>query len=238
MVDRKTASWLDDMIAWWIRALGPVAEVLVRPTDEHFPDRTPEGLFAACVRYADMTEWNLELVDDDHLSPAAIGDDFDPDEHSGFLPEGGPYPVSYSRDDSEVAMIASFARALSHYLLYSPYDELLAGDDERQALVDIGAVMMGLGIFIVNGAVTTADDGAGGRSIVRVSALDDDSLGYVLAMFAELRDLDDDIVLAHLAPIPRAAFRAGREQLRGRRSDVVVTMRAIVPTKQQVGPYR
>jgi hypothetical protein len=68
--------------------------------------------------------------------------------------------------------------------------------------------------------------------------LQEAELGYLLALFVELRGADDKLAIAHLAPNPRAAFKVSRDLLRGRRRASVDQLRQITSPVPHDGPYR
>lgn len=252
-LELAVADWLDDVAAWWLSQLGPAAEELALPTPEHFTSRDPQRVFERVREIADMLDgWAFDLVDE---SGAVMSDPlaFMPrpagpatvlaNEGDGELPEGGPFPVSYTRElaAQPALLIASFARDLSHYLLYTANEDLPVEEEHRQVVVEVGAVMMGFGVFLANGALTFQQVDSGGLhgwSTWAQGELGEDALGYLLALFAELRGIDPKIPLVHLTANPKAAFKWAHAQLRGTRSEVVERLRSIAPASGDGGPYR
>ncbi len=246
------ADWIDEAAAWWVRELGPVGSELVLPTDAYFSDPAPQALFERVVELADMADWTFELVDESD----AIMDDPMPnmprpavpgvvlaEETEEELPEGGPYPVHYAEEDTRepMVLVASFARQLSHYLLYAASEDVPGGDDHRPALADVGAVLLGFGVFLANTAVRFQQfDNAGiiGWSAAVDGTLGEDALGYALALFIELADADPKLATEYLAANPRAALKWARTQLQGPRADTLARLRAITPSASHAGPYR
>lgn len=251
-LDAHVADWIDDAAAWWLRELGPAGSELVLPTDAYFSDPAPEALFERVVELADMADWNFELVDESD----AIMDDPMPnmprpatpgvvlaEETEESLPEGGPYPVHYSEEQARepMVLVASFARQLSHYLLYAASEDVPGGDDQRPALTDVGAVLLGFGVFLANTAVRFQQfENAGiiGWSAAVDGTLGEDALGYVLALFTELAEADPKLATEYLAANPRAALKWARTQLQGPRAATLARLRAITPSSSQAGPYR
>jgi hypothetical protein len=157
------------------------------------------------------------------------------------LPEDGPYPISFTREQDALGLIAGFARDVSHYLLYRASEDPPGGDDERQAFVETGSVLMGFGVFLANCAVRFRQIDTGGLhswSTTTQGVLQEAELGYLLALFVELRGADDKLAIAHLAPNPRAAFKVSRDLLRGRRRASVDQLRQITSPVPHDGPYR
>ncbi|MDQ3367761.1 MAG: hypothetical protein M3680_20245 [Myxococcota bacterium] len=159
------------------------------------------------------------------------------------LPAGGPYPISYTREQAAdpMSLIASFAHSASHYLLYAADEEPPGEEDERDAVVEVSAVMMGFGVFVANAAFRFEQFDTGGLhgwSSATVGALDEAALGYALAVYVELTATEVAPVLAHLTPNPRAAFKWARGQLQGRRRTTIERLAAIVPEPRDAAPYR
>jgi hypothetical protein len=253
-LDDAVADWIDDAVAWWLHELGPIGSVLAMPIAEQFPDPRPEALFDAVVEIADLRDWRFELVDE---SEAAVEDPLrnvprpaqpravlvpDPGERSA-IPEHGPYPIPYSREEARdpAHLIAGFARGISHYYLYSAADEPPDTEDHHEAYVEIGAVLLGFGVFLANTTFQFQQYDSGGLhgwSWSSRGELGEDALGYALALFVELTASDPKLALAHLAANPKAAFRWARGQLAGARRDTLDHLRAITPPAHDGGPYR
>jgi hypothetical protein len=253
-LDEHVADWIDAAAAWWLRELGPIGEDLALPIDEHFPTNTPEALFEAVIGFADMADWNFELVDesetvmDDPIPnlprpafPKAI---LSPEEEDGEpIPEGGPFPIAYSRElaANPMYLIATFVRGISHYLLYTASEDPPGRDEQREAFVEIGAVLMGFGVFLANTAFRfeQIQDGAlHGWSSSTHGALGEDALGYALALHGALAGLDPKRALPHLAANPKAAFKRALVRLEGPRRASVEWLRSVVPASHAAGPYR
>lgn len=253
-LDDETAAWIDSAMAWWLHQLGPIGGELVLPIDDHFPRGEPQALLEAVLGFAGMGDWRLELVDESDAmmadplagmprpaAPYAIHAPDEPEDRP--LPQGGPYPIPYTREDTRdpLRLITSFARSASHYLLYEAEEDPPGEEDDREALVEVGAVMMGFGVFLANSAFRFEqfdNGGLHGWSSSAQGALGEDALGYALAMFVELTGRDAKPALGQLAANPKAAFKWARGQLQGRRRSTVERLRAIVPRPRDEGPYR
>jgi hypothetical protein len=253
-LDDDVEDWLFAACAWWLRAFGPIEEAtLVVPTGEHFPGGQPEDLLEAVIEHAGMQGWSFELVDESDLVmddpmpnvprpafPAAV---LAPEDDAEPIPEGGPFPIPYTGDDAAdpVALVAVLARGVSHYLLATAEDDPPDGDEHREALVELGAVLLGFGVFVANSAFRFQkfdDGGVHGWNASAQGELGEDALGYLLAVFVELTGADERTALAHLRPNPKAAFQAARRRLRGPRADDLARLRAVVPVSTSAGPYR
>jgi hypothetical protein len=251
-LEDHVVDWLDDAVAWWLAELGPAATQLALPIDEQFPRRTPDGLLASVLAIGDLAEWKFELVDE---SDATLADPLaNMPRPAGPVPvlsvedevpiaEGGPYPISYTRElaAEPAMMIASLARDVSHYLLYAASEEPPGDDEQRQIYVEVGAVMLGFGVFLANTAVRFQQVESGGlhgwsRSVQ--GELGEDALGYLLALFVALADADPSIALGHLTANPKAAYKWAHQQLQGPRREIVEQLREVARRAGNDGPYR
>jgi hypothetical protein len=251
-LEDHVADWLDDAIAWWLAELGPAATQLALPDAGQFPRRTPDGVLASVLAIADLNDWKFELVDE---SDATLADPLaNMPRPAGPVPvlsveddvpiaEGGPYPISYTHElaADPAMLIASIARDVSHYLLYAASEDPPGDDEQRQIYVEVGAVMLGFGVFLANTAVRFQQVESGGlhgwsRSVQ--GELGEDALGYLLAVFVTLADGDPTSALGHLTANPKAAFKWAHQQLQGPRRDTIEQLRDVVRCAGNEGPYR
>lgn len=253
-LDDDVADWIDAAAAWWIRELGPIASELAVPTDEQFPVATAEGMLEAVLRIAGMSDWRFEPVDESDVilddpmpnmpRPAQAVAMLTPEHDDDTpLPQGGPYPIAYSREDARdpAALIATLARGVSHCLIESAAQEPPCADEQREAFIELGAVLMGFGVILANSTFRFAqydNGGMHGWSSSARGALGEDALGYALALFVELADTDPKLALTHLAPNPKAAFKWATSQLQGARQGTLERLRVIEPVSTEGGPYR
>ena len=134
--------WLFEGTHWWFSQFGGYAEFegtrILLPTDEYFPVEPDavghdlaDDLFSFAVHHARLGEWNLALEYDGSPNPSelmrgmphAMMGGAARGEPQGDLriPAGQPLPVPYGDTELEdpVALVATIARALSHYLIES-----------------------------------------------------------------------------------------------------------------------
>lgn len=253
-LDAEVADWIDAAAEWWLRELGPIGSELALPTADQFPLATPDALLEAVQRIAGLSDWSFEPIDesgvdlDDPLAnvprparPVAQLTPESPDDTP--LPHGGPYPIPYSREDAgdPTILIATFARGVSHYHIASATEEPPCAEDQREAFIELGAVLLGFGVLLANSTFQFSQYDNGGMhgwtSSAR-GALGEDALGYALALFVELAATDPKLALAHLRANPKASFKWATSQLHGARQSTLDRLRAVQPIARAQGPYR
>lgn len=258
--DDETIEWIFDMAKWWLQSFGGFqqfagATSIVRPIEEDFPidlglegHELVEDYFEFAREHARLADWPFLMVDrtepnvadalrgmPHHMTSAA-----QPTAEPAKIAEGDPLTIPYEislLDDTE-ALVAAMARGMSHYLLYDAPTELPVEPDEREYVVDLGAVFLGFGVFLANSAFRFKQTEAGtmvGWGYSRRGALSVLDLSYTLALVATLLDVPDADVVPHLSANPKGFFRSGRRQLKMRRSDLE-RLRAI--STAPGGPYR
>ncbi len=258
--DEGTIGWLFDTTAWWVGSFGGfealAAQGLPAPVDEDFPvDPELEGVdlardfFAFVVEHAGVSDWPLvaEPVEPPSVADALVGMPHHMteapapanDRRGGELAEGEPLVVPF--DPAQVAdptaLVATMARGVSHYILFSGHPERPFAEESWEHAVDLGAVLLGFGIFVANSAFEFQQHQSGpmiGWGYARQGALSQLDVSYALAMYTTLLDIDDREVTEHLAPNPRGWFRDARRDLRRRDRDLA-RIRAITTAQ---GPYR
>jgi hypothetical protein len=253
-LDDGAADWLLSTAAWWLREFGPLDDTpLVLPTDAHFPGGgAPDELLDAVVEHAGLDGWEFVLEDESDAvladpmpavpRPAVARAVLVAVEGDATVPPGGPFPIPYTREDaaSPVRMVAVLARGVSHYLLFAARDAPPGDDRHRAAIAEVGAVLLGFGVFLANAAFEFERFESGPVTGWRAGAhgeLGEDALGFALALFVELTGADPRAVSGHLSANPRAAFTWALGQLRGDRRADLERLRAVVPVAPQ-SPYR
>lgn len=262
--DPECIEWIFGTAAWWLANFGPADQLrehatLVTPTPEHFPDcegrglDLARGLFAHVVRHADLEHWSFEVVVDDAIEmpnpmpqvphPSFPKAQLEREDRSAPIPEGAPLPVIIAPEDLDNpdAMIATMARDLSHYLLGSADTPAPGGSELEACTVDLGAVLLGFGVFLANTAfaMETFEEGLlVGWSARQNSPLGEEALGYGLALFARLTDTPDRAIKKYLKSNPKAAFKAARKDIARRRSSQLEHLLAVGSRPSASGPYR
>ena len=254
--------WLFDATAWWTANFGGFAALastpIVLPTDDYFTlDGTLEGeelaelIFASVLEHAQMLEWHVVLEAEDsfdiqralgplphHVSSA----DIPPSDEEGVpIPEGEPLVVTYRAENLEdpVTLVAHMARSLSHYLLYEAAQPVPGTAEQRPCYVDLGAVLMGFGLFLANASFRFRQFTTGtmlGWQSSRSGTLSQAELGYALAIMVEATSADDRGLLRLLDANPRADVSAARKDIRERWQKQLDALRGVQASEG--GPYR
>jgi hypothetical protein len=256
-LDGPMADWILSRTEWWLREFGPASRAqLVLPTDEYFPSRKPETLLEAVLFYADMEEgWEFQL--EDESEGAAIPDPLAGKERPASpvaarrrevrdseRPGAGQVMIiPYDKGDTDdpAVCIRVLATGVSFYLLQAGSENLPDGERNHEALVELGAVMLGFGVILANTAsqFERFQDGlmAGWRS-AQTGNLGEDALGYAIALFVALTGEGEKDALRHLRPNPKAAFKAATKEFARDRRDEIERLRAIEPRAREGGAYR
>lgn len=258
----ETVDWLFDATGWWLELLGGhqtfrSASVLLTPTPEHFPvdgTLTDEEMaleFFSCVaEHAGVRHWSFVLEPDEQpsVADALAGMSHPltgPVEHDAPvdapLAPGEPLPVPYDPAalDDPVALVASFARAVAYYIAGSAPQAYTDDPEQHAYLVDLGAVMLGFGVFLANASFRfyqTTEGMMVGWGYGRAGALSQADVSYALAIHAALLDVNERDVTRHLEGSPRGFFKKARKELKKRRFDDLERLRAVAPRAD--GPYR
>lgn len=257
----ETREWIHQAARWWIESFGGFealrASTLLVPTEECFPVDTEleghalaEDFFSFVLEHAGLSEWPLVLVPEEewpdvgailrgmphHMTSAPVS-------HTKSAPiaEGDPLPIPYHpRLIAEpIGLVATMARGVSHYLLYEAPTELPGEADDREYFVDLGAVLLGFGVFLANAAFRFEQREEGvmiGWGYSRSGALSELDLSYTLALYAELLELPEREVLRHLRPNPKGFVKDARKHLARHHARDLERLRAI-PSGTR-GPYR
>ena len=257
--DDDTVDWLFDASARWLDTFG-VADFLgstelVTPTEDDFPvdlsldgEDLAEDYFAFVLEHARLTEWPLELEADEtprvaeilrgmphHLTEAPRSTDHRAPPSDGRL----VIPYSLSQLEDPVALVATMARGVSHYHILASENVPPHDDDERELLVDVGAVFLGFGVFLANAAFRFEQHESGamvGWGFSRQGALSELDLSYTLAIFSSLLEIPERDVRPHLKPNPRGFFTSAMRHLQKTRARDLDALRSIGVTT--TAPYR
>ncbi|UOM35530.1 hypothetical protein [Acuticoccus sp. I52.16.1] len=220
LLDDDTAAWHLDNFAWLMREFGGGGDfarsrlVLPRPgyfsTDGETGHALAERLFAQVRRYCLIEDWHVDLIALDRpADAAAIGETFAVDARitaaASFAVDEHGVLITYSPEDlgRPMALIATFAHELAHYLVASADTPPLCTEDEEEFLTDLAACFLGFGVFLAN-ARFEHQVGAGTYGWLRRGYLPERDLVFATAIFLAVKGLDPiearDALDPHLGP--------------------------------------
>ena len=251
--DEETIDWMFATSEWWLAEFGLLEQTeLILPTDDFFQSNDPDDMLDRVLDYAGMADWSFALEHDSELD---VGDPMPNVPRSGGprhvlrsesdddLDAGQPLPIPLSHGDADnpVALVANLARAVSYYLLDCAEDDIPGGEDNRLYAAELGAILLGFGVFIANSAVEFRGFQQGlllGWSSQQRGVLGEWAAGYAVGLFVALADIPPRTALKHLDSNPKKACkRAGKEIRKARKSDYQRLL-DIRPRATQNGPYR
>ena len=252
--------WMLESTHWWIESFGGFVffeehTPLVLPVEEDFPvdvslqgHALAEDYFVFVQEHAGLNEWSFRLTEEtapnvsDVLRgmPHGMTPGLTLTAEPATVRADRPLPIPYSHaqlDDPE-DLVASMARGLSHYLLQSAPTEAPGAAEDEAFLVDLGACLMGFGVFLANSAFRFQQSEEGmmiGWGFSRQGALSQLDVSFALALVATLLEVPDGDLLPHLRPNPKGFYKAARKHLHKKCSRDLARLRATPPTH---GPYR
>ena len=202
-LDAARRDWQFAAFSWLLRHCGGYAKfletTLVLPTEEHFPDRGMKGhaavaaLFHRARDHAGMADWPC-MVEREPEEPEVSA-----------IPADGIRVFTYKRGALDpVKLVAGFACDLSRYLIDTFDEPPPGGEAAREAMVELGAVFIGFGVFLANSSVRQAS-----------YQLSEGELAHALALFCRLSDLAPEALDAHLNPHLRKYLRLASVELAG-----------------------
>ena len=157
------------------------------------------------------------------------------------IAQGDPFPIPYdpAQLDDPVDLVATIARGMSHYMVTSAATPYPGEEEDREYFVDLGAVLLGFGVFLANTAFQfhqTSDGLMAGWGFSRRGALSELDLSYALALAATLADTPDKAIVKALTRNPRSFYKTARKHLRKKRKADVEGIYDTTPLND--GPYR
>lgn len=258
--DEETIDWIFDATAWWIKSFGGLASLaettLAMPTPAHFPidaRQRPRQLadqYLGCVQALSGTQsWPFEV--DLHQGPNVAEILRGVPHGMTSAPTGGvrraplaegdplPIPLDPARLQDAESAIAGLARGVAHYVLQGSALPRPVEDEDLEYLVDLGAVLLGFGVFVANASFRFSQSQEGLMSrwgVSRNGALSELDLAYALALFVVLVEQPERPVRKALRSNPSAFFKDAHKHIRRKRKDDLTMLRGI--SHGSDGPYR
>jgi HEAT repeat protein len=210
--------WLERRMSWLARTFGverPRRATVVLPTPAFFPDRYEQtdadarALYRRVCRCMDVDPRRAEL-------------EFYKDGDRGTLPTTSAYLpgpperilVARSQFVDSMTLVATLTRRVAHMLLVGD-GHLAPADPDVEALADLLAVWLGMGVFGANSVFREYSWGVLFEvwSIRKQGALSEQMYGYAFALFAWLRREAEPPWLGHLRLNVRAVCADGLDYL-------------------------
>ncbi|MEM1415808.1 MAG: hypothetical protein AAGH15_12950 [Myxococcota bacterium] len=258
----ETVDWLFDATGWWIAQLGGygsfrATSTVLTPTPEHFPvdaslpdDALALDFFSCVSEHAGVRGWDFVLEPDEQprvadalagMSHPLTGPVEREAANEAPLAPGEPLPIPYdpAHLGEPLVLIASFARGVAHYVAGAAPEPYTDDPEQHAYLVDLGAVMLGFGVFLANASFRfyqTSDGLMAGWGYGRAGALSQEDLSYALALHSALLEVKARDVTRHLEANPRGFFKKARRDLEKRRREALTRLRTVEPPAG--GPYR
>lgn len=242
-------NWLFSTYEWLFRYRGGYdgflrSRKLILPLNENFTitatsnDGIAQEVLEHVKWYARMDDWNcrLEAHDDIAMTERMQEREDDADSRFGIRTTAGTFSMDWNHSDATItyspgqlqdlaSLVATFAHELSHFYLATIPFEPPAGPSAEEHATDVCAVAMGFGIFLAN----TAQKYANGAVVSRKGYLGEVALSYALAIFSELKGVNEKDLRKHLKSNPRSYVGSALRDLRRRWPKKLEALRQVKP---------
>ncbi len=223
----------EPQIRWILRTTAALLEHgaepvrgLVQPTAEFFPDRfdgSPKAVAALMRRvqeHAGLTDLEVELAvitpegeaKSVSCSSGGCGADLAlPGKIERAARTGeGAYRVAIGAGEARhpVALTTAFVRAASFMFLTEADAWAALAPPDREAALDLSAVLLGFGVLVANGSYIYAK-GCGGVKVQSATKMTAPEVGLALAVYCRLHQVPDREAARHLEVTPRECFEEG-----------------------------
>ncbi len=231
LLDDDSADWICQQFGWILQQFDRDyffnQTPLVLPTNAFFPGRADSHqamaqlLFDRVKQYAGLDHWPTALLDasqqplDEPPQRLAL-----PAQQGQNLPTltTEPLPVYFNpaQVNDPQAMVSSFAQSIGHALV----QQVTAPPVEAEQwplVVELVAIYLGFGVPMTNTAFAFAGGcgGCGKRAAQRQAFLSQDEALFGLALFCQLKQIDNNQVLPQLKPHLKKLYKRACHQLKG-----------------------
>lgn len=234
-IDQEQQAWVEDSFALFQREFGNDwlrKKPVILPSAQFFPDpyqphsRSGLMLAARLCGYLDVPEGRLRVHFYDNQNPSseamAPGVLYEMAGDEGYVAEteDGPVlvlPLQSLRDSFSLA--ATIGRNLAVWHLYANRN-FDGGDANAALLAELLSIYLGMAVFTANSAYqfTQWHDGQmEGWQMARRSDMSEPMLGFALAVYAVLRDEQDESWTRQIAANIRPYYKQSRRYLAERR---------------------
>ncbi|MEI7948448.1 MAG: hypothetical protein WCJ02_17235 [bacterium] len=249
-IDNDLLDWEITHWKWLMKALQPEHDIgrirLVQPTPADFPvvaataDDRADKTFRCVQQHFGLAHWPCKLQPFEELHDIlreTLPVLAQPEHSNGAA---GLFEVTQERDviihykreqlGDPVALIATMAHELCHYVLATIPDEPPCGWDDDEPLTDLAAVFFGFGIFQANSSFRFSqwrNHEVQGWKTERQGYLSEQALSLALALFCADTDTDPAAASQHLSTNPRHYFQSYYKELLKKHSDAVNELKEI-----------
>jgi len=232
LLDDGTTQWLFDSFAWALENfdahLFRQHTQLILPTDQFFPDQasvpdeTANNLLQRLLSYSAMQNWPCRAL------PIANQSEIPPTPHihieqalrgsqAIISVNGGviavPYDINSLRKPE--VLIAALAQSLALLLSRAIPTAPPGGEEFRGPATDLLAIFLGFGLFMTNNAfnIQRGCSSCSGPSVQMMGELTEEQMCYALAIFCQLKAIDNSEVLPHLKKTLHKLFKQARKEM-------------------------
>ena len=236
VIDTSTRNWLLGNYEWAMRNCGSDTfledVVLVLPTNEFFPDKIQDKthlvryVFEKMKKYARMEDWAIEIIEkEDNPNPVVAetlvvsGGPYDPPMDVIFPEtEDEPILITYSPElaNNTERLVSAFAYDISRIFCSYISEEPPGGEEIFGHNVELTAVFLGFGIILANSAFQFqqyTNIGSQGWSSSSVGFLSQHELTYALAIFCELKAIENSMIDKCLKKSLLPYFKLARNEI-------------------------
>lgn len=235
-IDNDLLEWEIKHWKWLMSSLHGEHDIgrirLVHPTPEDFPVVAASGddraakTFHCVQQHFDLAHWPCRLQPFEELhdilkeSLPVLAQPERTKGAAGLFEVTNEHEViiHYKREQlrDPVALIATMAHELCHYVLATLSEEPPCGWDDHEPLTDLTAVFFGFGIFLANSSFRFSqyqDIQHQGWSARCQGYLSEQALALALGLFCACTDTDPSAASRHLATNPRHYFQSYYKEL-------------------------
>jgi len=226
-IDENTGQWIFDTVAWAIEHFNVKSfqqeTRLVLPTNEFYAGRVSSvnemaaNIFNHTLNYAGMTQWPLRLVSPEQpittVLPLLKVDGALRGEKARIEVSEGQPTIDLTFNANQINqpqdLIASYVQQLASMLVMQQKTLPPGGQEFLPQAIDVLACVMGFGVIFAN----TAYQFKGGCGSCynpranRQAALPENEMLYCLAVFSNLKNIENKQVVPHLKAHLRSSYK-------------------------------
>ena len=241
LISDSSATWIIDCVDWATRHFDSAEfyqrSRLILPNNQFFPgsiasvEAKAENIFQHSLKYAGLAHWPfvlshaapISVAQPDHSSPANLVFEHiarDSQRELARLAACEPININYNRQQTVKPedLSATYAHLFAQHLLIRSKQLPPGGDSHLLEASEVLAVCMGFGVMLANSAYTFRG-GCGScfnAAANRQSSLSEHEVVFTLALFCQLKKIDQKQATQYLKKHLRPAFAIANRQLAAR----------------------